>query len=227
MGGSKAPTAAIAAALLAFLLALPASAAAGSPLDAASAGLPAAQQAASLAQDTASAAVPAAIRETVERATPKAPETRTSAPGKSDAPADAPAPAHAATRTAAPPGPQVASAPVGPERGSGDGMRRHAVKTPSPPHGRKAMPPARSASERAGAARSPRVTATARVFDDAPGDAGTANGTHGLAAPGAFFIAVLLILACALARPFCLRPLRLAAPGSRRLAFVSPGVPPG
>src|SRR2546426_11404092 len=78
MGGSKAPITAIAAALFTLALIVPASAAAESPLDAAStvqtvqqgvdadAG-PAVRQAASVAQGTTDGPAPAAVRETVER----------------------------------------------------------------------------------------------------------------------------------------------------------------
>jgi hypothetical protein len=63
--------------------------------------------------------------------------------------------------------------------------------------------------------------------DQSPGDTGTANLAAAVAAPAGLVLAAFLIAALVASQPFLLHRLQLPAPSRRRLAFVSPGVPPG
>ena len=149
-------------------------------------------QAGGLAQDTASVPAPSAIREPVERAAvgsePISPTTARPARPSGGRVAGPRAPAAAGGGAARRPRAD------GPRRGSARDRGRHASPTTSsPPHGRKAMPPARSLPERAGAARAAYPHSAAPVPQHAPGDTGLADRTRGLSAPGGVFLAALLI----------------------------------
>ena len=244
MGGLKAritTVAAVAAAVAvvcgALALGASAAAAAESPLDAASAvstvdqtaaavASPATEQAGGLVKDTASVPAPSAIRETVERAAGRerriSPTTARPAARPSGRVAGPRAPAAGAAVR------HVGRAPIGPRRGSAHDRGRHASPTTSsPPHGRKAMPPARSLPERAGAARAAYPHSAAPVPQHAPGETGLAGRTRELSAPGGVFLTALLIAMLAASRPCLLRPLRTPAPPVRRLAVPAPAGPPG
>jgi hypothetical protein len=240
MGGSTAPFAAIAAALFALALAVPASAATGSPIDAASAvqtlqqradavAGPAVQPAASAAQARTTSTHPPAVLETVKRAAGRTvdvtePTTGTSGPAT---------PARAARKAPAATGRRLALAPVAHGRGLAHTRVRRSAKTSShPPHGRKGTPAARSIPERArapfaGAAAATTPSDPSPPPDQGPGDTGTANGTAASAAQAGLVFAAFLLAALVAVQPFLLGRFQVPAPSRRRLAFVSAGVPPG
>jgi hypothetical protein len=237
MGGSKAPSGAIAAALFALALAVPASAAAGSPIDAASAvqtvqqradavAGPAVQPAAAQARTTSTH--PPAVLETVKRAAGRTVDVNQPTPGTSGpvTPARAARKAPAATER------RLAPAPVAHGRGLAHTRVRRSAKTSSPPHGRKGTPAARSIPERArapfaGAAAATTPSDPSPPPDQGPGGTATANGTAASAAQAGLVFAAFLLAALVAAQPFPLGGLQVPAPSRRRLAFVSPGVPPG
>lgn len=239
MGGSKAPFAAIAAALFALALAVPASAATGSPIDAASAvqtlqqradavAGPAVQPAASAVQARTTSTHPPAVLETVKRAAGRTVDVTEPTPG-TRGPVT---PARAARKAPAATGRRLAPAPVAHGRGLAHTRVRRSAKTSSPPHGRKGTPAARSIPERArapfaGAAAATTPSDPAPPPDQGPGDTGTANGTAASAAQAGLVFAAFLLAALVAAQPFLLGGLQVPAPSRRRLAFVSPGVPPG
>ena len=233
MGGLKAPIAAIAAALFALALG-PAAAVAEGPLDAASAVQPVQQRAAEIADPViqqatsagpgpASAPAPGAVREVVapppDGATdavrgPSDVETRV-APAVETSPAPQSRPASPSTKTR-------------PEGGRGrarDVARRHG-KRPSPTAVISSSTASRDRA-RVATESGERTVAATPAPEPAPGDAGTAAGPRAFAAPGSFVLVASLIVLLTASRPFCLRPLRTPARTLRRLAFVSPGVPPG
>jgi hypothetical protein len=167
----------------------------------------AAHEAGAVARDL--AAAPAPVRETPKQSV---------SPSRGE---------QAVSRTLAPARKHPAAAPheeVAPaaarSRHRADASPRATQRT-SPPHGRKATPPARSLAERAGTAR------TAPPPDRAPGDAGLAGTARAFTAPGGIAFVALVVAALTASAPFLLRPNHRPAPVARRLAFVSPGEPPG
>jgi hypothetical protein len=240
MGGSRARTVGIAAALCGMLaLVLPgmAAAAAGVPAlpvveqqaEQAAAAVPAgtvtqvsgkaggkaAHEAGAVARDL--AAAPAPVRGTPERNV---------SPSRGEQSASrAPSVSPASERRTGAPARKRAGAEAGQAAGPRGGRSAHpggtAAHRTSPPHGRKATPPARSLAERAGTARSTPPP------DRAPGDTGLSGAARGFTTPGGIAFVALVVAALATAAPFLLRPNHRPAPIARRLAFVSPGEPPG
>jgi hypothetical protein len=60
-----------------------------------------------------------------------------------------------------------------------------------------------------------------------PGGTGTTTGAGSLLVPNAIFFVALVIVALVVSRSLLLRPLQAPVPAWRRLAFVTPAVPPG
>jgi hypothetical protein len=60
-----------------------------------------------------------------------------------------------------------------------------------------------------------------------PGGTGTTTGAGSLLLTNAIFFVALLVVALVVSRSLLLRPLQAPAPAWRRLAFVTPAVPPG
>lgn len=239
MRGLRRTIVAVAAALFASAAGTPLPAAADSPVDPAAAvqtvaqhaevsraaaAAPAVHETISLQHRVADTPSAAAIRETVERAANRAPGAR----GPSGDPGRPAVPTRPAGRPAAAPERPVASVPSPHDRRSAPAVARRATTASSPPHGWKAAPPARSAPERAVGSRSASGPVNAvPVPDGVPGGTGTTLGAGSLVAPSAIFFVALLIGALAALRLLDLHPLRIRAPAWRRLAFVTPAVPPG
>jgi hypothetical protein len=179
------------------------------------AGRKAAHEAGAVARDL--AAAPAPVRESRDRNASPSHGQQT----VSQAPSSSPG---SERRTLAPAGKRSTAAP----RREADARSSHgadssprAAQRTSPPHGRKATPPARSLAGRAGTAR------TAPPQDRAPSDAGLAGAARAFTGPGGIAFVALVVAALAASAPFLLRPNHRPAPVARRLAFVSPGEPPG
>jgi hypothetical protein len=239
MGGSHARVAAITAALFALALG-PAQASAEGPSDAASAARAVQQSAAEVAGPVLGGTVPAApsvpatpvpggVHEALTPAAGDSPAQRPS--DRSDSGASPARPHQGVARSA--PAPRAAPRPTT-KLASGDARR-------TPPASRAGT--SRRSAKRSSAAESgpaptesrpaptPRhpapTTAAAPSPDQAPIDTGTSASPHGFAAPGGFLFTAFLVTLLAAARPSCMRPFRTSAPILRRLAVISPGVPPG
>jgi hypothetical protein len=63
--------------------------------------------------------------------------------------------------------------------------------------------------------------------DRTPSDVGLAGAARAFTALGGIAFVALVVAALAASAPFVLRPNQMPAPIARRLAFVSPGEPPG
>jgi hypothetical protein len=174
---------------------------------------PATKQAVSTVPDTANVPPP------IERATPAQGGDRAAVPAT---PVHGPRSEHRA-------GQPGAAAPIARDSRPARGHVRAGTNRPSPPHGRKAMPPARSHAERAAGARSAgRSHAVTSAPRRSPGPRpGLAGAARALESPVATVFAAFLLAALVTFLRFDLRPLRVPAPMSRRLAFVSPIDPPG
>jgi hypothetical protein len=238
MGGLKSPILAVAAALFALFAGAPAPAAADSPVDPAavvqtvkqSAGVNKAAPAASAVQETTSLAQgaadtpPPAIRETVDRVAGRTRQVR----GPSADLTRPAVPAHPAAHARAAPERPVAGGRSSHDRRFAPADRRRRASTSSPPRGQEATPPARSAPEGAvGSRPASHPTSAVPAPDGVPGGAGTTIGAGSLLVPNAIFFVALLIVALVVSRSLDLRSLQVPVPAWRRLAFVTPAVPPG
>jgi hypothetical protein len=238
MGGLKSPILAVVAALFASAAGAPAPAAADSPVDPAAAvqtvqqgaevnkaatTARVVQETTSLARGAADTLAPA-IRRTVDRAADRVPEGH----GASADPRRPAVPARASARPGAAPERPVVEGRSSHARRFAPAVSRHRASTSSPPRGRKATPPARSAPQ--GAVRSRPAAHPTRAVpapDGVPGGTGTTTGAGSLPVTNAIFFVALLIVALVVSRSLLLRPLQSPAPAWRRLAFVTPAVPPG
>ena len=226
MGGTKARIAvAAASACGVLLLGAPAASAAG-PIDQPVEALPPASQAIDgIASPTVDQAV-STVREAANVPPPIEHATPAEGNGRAAVPATpvqhGPRSTHRADRTGA-----VGSI----ARDSRPERIRNRTETnsPSPPHGRKEMPPARSHRERAAWARAAHGSRSVAPEWAAPQPhrPGLTRIAQAIDPVIAIAFAVSLLLALATSLPFLLRPLRIPAPISRRPAFVSAFEPPG
>ena len=227
MGGTNARIAAAAVAACGTLsLVAPALAGAAGPLDDTARGVaPVSQEVDAIAQPAADRAVSivrdaAKVPPPIEREMPAKGSDRGAAPAS---------PVQAGPRSmhrAEPPG---AVAPIARDSRP---VRLHVsaeTNRPSPPHGRKAMPPARSHRERAAGAGAGH--GSQRVTGHPIGAPPEGPGLTGLArAPGAatdMIFTAFLLVALVTSLPFLLRRLRIPAPVVYRRAFAPLLEPPG
>jgi hypothetical protein len=228
MGGFNARIAAISVALFALALG-PTEAVAEVPPSPVSTVQAVQQKVAEVAQPTLGELVPA-TPSVPSQASPGT-DREASAPVAGGA-SVAPRPTAATGDRPAPHGRADAGAPARAERAPARELHRS-----GPGAGRDARPGRRPVARQSASGRraapahasrpAPPTNETAPVRERAPGGAGTAAGPRAFAAPGGLLFTAALIVLFGASRPGCLRPLRLPARSLRRLAFVSPGVPPG
>jgi hypothetical protein len=227
MGGTNARIAAAVLASCGILsLAAPTLAGAAGPLDDTSRGV------APVSQEVDAVAAPAVeqvvsiVRDTAKVPPPIERETPAKGSGRGAAPAMPVQPGVRSTHRANWSG---AASPIARDTPPVRSRVRTEANRPSPFHGRKAMPAARSHPERAAGARSvhrshPAAIRPTGAPQQGPGLTGVARSLETVA--GAIFMA-FLIVALATWLPFLLHSLRIPAPIVRRPAFALLLGPPG
>jgi hypothetical protein len=225
MGGTKAWTAVLAACGM-LSLAVPALARAADVIDDASRAIePASQAAGTLAGPAAAQVVsnvpdPAKVPPMIERETPA------KGSGRDAAPAMPVRPGPRSMHRVVHPGTAVSIARD--DRSARSHARAETVR-PSPPHGRKALPPARSQRERAAGADPMHRSHPAAIRPIGPPKHGPslASVSRGLETWSAAVPSALLVVAIAMFSPFLLRWLRIPTPAAPGVAFVPAPAPPG